>query len=251
MYTVEPRPHSLVSSLYLGDAQPLLPLLSRLPLCVGSALSCRTAVCGSRVARLGAFLFACIWISLYLFVLSSGWFLVKALVVSGDVCGVWCSGVTDSPAGVVGIGGGLVLGPFLLAEGVPPTVTTSVNTTLILFTSSSASAISIAASAAPWDYSIFLFSICFFATLVGKCVIDRLVRPTLPHHQHPTLSLSLCLCALSSAFPSPVDHEVRRRMSLSFPFLLCSSVIVIGRFFSIFARVLLLLLDRLLLRSGV
>ncbi|PHJ15433.1 sulfite exporter protein [Cystoisospora suis] len=79
-------------------------------------------------------------------------------------------------AGVVGIGGGLVLGPFLLTEGVPPIVTTSVNTTLILFTSSSASAISIAAAAAPWDYSLFLFSVCFAATLIGKCLIDRLVK---------------------------------------------------------------------------
>ncbi|PFH31049.1 hypothetical protein BESB_033220 [Besnoitia besnoiti] len=79
-------------------------------------------------------------------------------------------------AGVVGIGGGLVLGPFLLTNGVPPAVTTSVNTTLILFTSSSAAAISIASATAPWDYCLLLFGVCFFTTLIGKAFVDRLVK---------------------------------------------------------------------------
>lgn len=45
-------------------------------------------------------------------------------------------------AGVVGIGGGMVLGPIMLSEGISPQVTTAVNSTLVLFASSSAALVS-------------------------------------------------------------------------------------------------------------
>lgn len=41
-------------------------------------------------------------------------------------------------AGMVGIGGGMILGPMMLNEGLSPQVATAVNSTLVLFASSAA-----------------------------------------------------------------------------------------------------------------
>ncbi|CBZ52252.1 hypothetical protein NCLIV_020390 [Neospora caninum Liverpool] len=103
--------------------------------------------------------------------------------------------VAGMMAGIIGIGGGLILGPYLLVKGVPPAVTTSVNTTLILFTSSSAAAISIASATAPWDYCLLLFGVCFLTTLIGKAVVDKLVKR---YHADYILVLLLLIIMLGS-----------------------------------------------------
>nr|CEL73681.1 TPA: hypothetical protein BN1205_044080 [Toxoplasma gondii VEG] len=103
--------------------------------------------------------------------------------------------VAGMMAGIIGIGGGLILGPFLLVKGVPPAVTTSVNTTMILFTSSSAAAISVASGNAPWDYCLLLFGVCFLTTLIGKALVDKFVKR---YHADYILVLLLLVIMLGS-----------------------------------------------------
>lgn len=95
-------------------------------------------------------------------------------------------------AGVVGIGGGMILGPMMLSEGVSPQVTTAVNSTLVLFASSSAALVlfmvlfrisqvmshqnfMISGQADP-IWSSFLFVICFCSSLIGKYALDQMVN---------------------------------------------------------------------------
>ncbi|KAF4707298.1 hypothetical protein FOZ63_000071, partial [Perkinsus olseni] len=79
-------------------------------------------------------------------------------------------------AGLLGIGGGMVLGPLMLNLGVLPQVSTATTATLIVFTSSSAALVFIMAGLVPWDYAVVYFSAAFVGTLVGKTIIDTIVR---------------------------------------------------------------------------
>lgn len=86
-------------------------------------------------------------------------------------------------AGTVGIGSSLVIGPIMLMKGMLPVVCTAVNTALVLCSSSSASVKSLLGSAVPWDYCAFLFGLCFVCALIGKSIVDRMVRT----HCHDSL----------------------------------------------------------------
>ncbi|KAF4670917.1 hypothetical protein FOZ61_007926 [Perkinsus olseni] len=90
--------------------------------------------------------------------------------VSGDVIWTYPSFIFYSlatfaagiMAGLLGIGGGMV--------------STATTATLIVFTSSSAALVFIMAGLVPWDYAVVYFSAAFVGTLVGKTIIDTIVR---------------------------------------------------------------------------
>ena len=81
-------------------------------------------------------------------------------------------------AGLIGIGGGMVLGPLMLVMGIHPRVSTATTATMIVLTSSSVAILFVTSGLVPWEYAICFFSTCFVGAFVGKTYIDGYVKRT-------------------------------------------------------------------------
>jgi hypothetical protein len=81
-------------------------------------------------------------------------------------------------AGLIGIGGGMVLGPIMLVMGIHPRVSSATTATMIVLTSSSVAVLAVTAGLVPWEYAVTFFSTCFLGALVGKFYIDNYVKRT-------------------------------------------------------------------------
>lgn len=87
----------------------------------------------------------------------------------------FCAGLV---AGLIGIGGGMVLGPLMIVMGVDPRVSSATNATMIVLTSSSVAIMFVTSGMVPWEYALYFFSICLVGAYVGKTVIDGYVKKT-------------------------------------------------------------------------
>eukprot|EP00536_Pseudo-nitzschia_multiseries_P012607 jgi/Psemu1/244713/estExt_Genewise1.C_4910023 len=81
-------------------------------------------------------------------------------------------------AGLIGIGGGMVLGPLMLVMGINPRVSTATTATMIVLTSSSVAILYVTSGLVPPSYFITFFLTCFCGALVGKTKIDGYVKRT-------------------------------------------------------------------------
>ena len=81
-------------------------------------------------------------------------------------------------AGLIGIGGGMVLGPLMLVMGIHPSVSTATTASMILLTSSSVAVMFVMSGLVPWQYALYFFSVCLVGAYIGKSRIDSYVRKT-------------------------------------------------------------------------
>lgn len=81
-------------------------------------------------------------------------------------------------AGLLGIGGGLILGPLLLELGLHPVVSTATSNFLVLFTSSSTSIQFILLGMMNKDFGIACTIASSFGSLVGTFLIQKLLSAT-------------------------------------------------------------------------
>jgi len=81
-------------------------------------------------------------------------------------------------AGLIGIGGGMVLGPLMLVMGIYPRVSTATTATMIVLTSSGVAISYVTSGLVPWEYAVTFFCTCFTGALVGKTKIDSYVKKT-------------------------------------------------------------------------
>lgn len=81
-------------------------------------------------------------------------------------------------AGLVGIGGGMVLGPLMLVMNIHPRVSSATTATMVVLTSSSVAIIYVTSGLVPWEYAVFFFSVCFVGAYIGKRYIDAYVKKT-------------------------------------------------------------------------
>ena len=81
-------------------------------------------------------------------------------------------------AGLIGIGGGMVLGPLMLVMGINPRVSTATTATMILLTSSSVAVMFVMSGQVPWEYALYFFCICLLGAFIGKKYIDAWVKKT-------------------------------------------------------------------------
>ena len=79
-------------------------------------------------------------------------------------------------AGLIGIGGGMVLGPLMLVMDVHPRVSSATTATMIVLTSSSVAIMFVTSGLVPWEYAVFFFCICFCGAYIGKKYIDAYVK---------------------------------------------------------------------------
>ncbi|KAF4643633.1 hypothetical protein TGRH88_023870 [Toxoplasma gondii] len=97
---------------------------------------------------------------------------------------------------IVGIGGGLILGPALLLKGVVPSVSSSLTSCLVLLSASTAGTINLTSRMAPPSISGVLFLVLFFTTLVGKSLLDRLIRKHKLERLLVVLMASIMCCSI-------------------------------------------------------
>jgi uncharacterized membrane protein YfcA len=81
-------------------------------------------------------------------------------------------------AGLIGIGGGMVLGPLMLVMGIHPRVSSATTATMVVLTSSSVAVLFVTAGMVPWQYAVTFFSTCFVGAFLGKKYIDGYVKKT-------------------------------------------------------------------------
>jgi len=81
-------------------------------------------------------------------------------------------------AGLIGIGGGMVLGPLMLIMGIHPRVSSATTATMIVLTSSSVAVLMVTAGMVPWEYAVTFFCVCFVGAYVGKTQIDGHIKKT-------------------------------------------------------------------------
>eukprot|EP00523_Entomoneis_sp_CCMP467_P007978 CAMPEP_0168727666 /NCGR_PEP_ID=MMETSP0724-20121128/5292_1 /TAXON_ID=265536 /ORGANISM="Amphiprora sp., Strain CCMP467" /LENGTH=623 /DNA_ID=CAMNT_0008774499 /DNA_START=52 /DNA_END=1923 /DNA_ORIENTATION=+ len=79
-------------------------------------------------------------------------------------------------AGLIGIGGGMVLGPLMLIMGIHPRVSSATTATMIVLTSSSVAVLFVTAGLVPWAYAVYFFAICFCGAYLGKKYIDGYIK---------------------------------------------------------------------------
>eukprot|EP00535_Pseudo-nitzschia_heimii_P010571 CAMPEP_0197175590 /NCGR_PEP_ID=MMETSP1423-20130617/1767_1 /TAXON_ID=476441 /ORGANISM="Pseudo-nitzschia heimii, Strain UNC1101" /LENGTH=629 /DNA_ID=CAMNT_0042624779 /DNA_START=259 /DNA_END=2148 /DNA_ORIENTATION=- len=81
-------------------------------------------------------------------------------------------------AGLIGIGGGMVLGPLMLVMGINPRVSTATTATMIVLTSSSVAILYVTSGLVPIPYALNYFFTCLIGALIGKTKIDAYVKKT-------------------------------------------------------------------------
>lgn len=81
-------------------------------------------------------------------------------------------------AGLIGVGGGMVLGPLMIIMGIHPRVSSATTATMIALTSSSIAVIYVTSGIVPWSYAVFYFLVCLVGAIVGKRKIDGYVKRT-------------------------------------------------------------------------
>jgi len=79
-------------------------------------------------------------------------------------------------AGLVGIGGGMVLGPVLLDTGFIPEVSSALTATNVLLSSSTVSMLVLISGIAPIDESMFFFGCCLVGAFFGKFYLGKVIR---------------------------------------------------------------------------
>jgi uncharacterized membrane protein YfcA len=79
-------------------------------------------------------------------------------------------------AGMIGVGGGMILGPLMLVMGINPRVSSATTATMIVLTSSSVAILFVTYGLVPWAYALTFFSVCFVGSYIGKAKIDGYVK---------------------------------------------------------------------------
>jgi len=79
-------------------------------------------------------------------------------------------------AGLIGIGGGMVVGPMLLELGFIPQVSSALTATNVLMSSSTVTVLVLLGGAVPFDEAIFFAFVCFVGAYFGKTFLGKVVR---------------------------------------------------------------------------
>jgi len=79
-------------------------------------------------------------------------------------------------AGLIGIGGGMVVGPMLLELGFIPQVSSALTATNVLMSSSTVSVLVLMGGAVPIDEALFFAGVCFVGAYFGKTFLGKMVK---------------------------------------------------------------------------
>jgi uncharacterized membrane protein YfcA len=94
-------------------------------------------------------------------------------------------------AGLFGIGGGMVLGPLMIALGVHPAVASATSAAIIFFTSATAAMCFMVFGLLVVDYSVACFLVGFAATVAGQTIMTVLMRQCGQRHSYVAFSIGI------------------------------------------------------------
>jgi uncharacterized membrane protein YfcA len=98
---------------------------------------------------------------------------MRSIRVYGFLC--FLSGVVSA---LIGVAGGMILGPMMLILGIDPRVSSATNSTMIVVTSSSIAIMAVTSGLVPWSYALFYFCVTLSGGLILKSRIDAYVKKT-------------------------------------------------------------------------
>merc|ERR1712196_7287 len=108
---------------------------------------------------------------------------------------------TGIAAGSLGIGGGMILGPFMLAMGMDPTISTALSGFTVLFTSSSTTSQFIIAGAIHLEHAWVLMVFSLIGSFIGNMILKRLIK----YYNRPSLVIWVIfgiLCLACAVLPA-------------------------------------------------
>lgn len=115
-------------------------------------------------------------------------------------------------AGVLGIGGGLVLGPMLLEMGIHPIISTATSNFLVLFTSSSTTIQFLFMGMMNVKYGFICTIGSTIGSLCGTIIIQKMVKK---YGRPSILIFVLGLVLLISTILIPLDTTIKIKQKLS------------------------------------
>ena len=127
-----------------------------------------------------------------------------------------CTGLMAS---LLGIGGGMVIGPLLLEIGMHPVVSSSTTACMTLFTASSATLQYLVGNTDTFDYFLFYVAISFCAGLLGRKFIQAYLERTGKQAAVVMLLamiITLALCVMAYVTIGRVVDNVTNNVAFSF-----------------------------------
>jgi uncharacterized membrane protein YfcA len=111
-------------------------------------------------------------------------------------------------AGLFGVGGGIILGPLMLALGVHPAVASATCACMVLFTSSTATVTYMAHGLLVPNYAVFSLLLGFISTILGQKVMSVLLKR---YKRHSYIAYSIGMVVALSAVAMAIQSVVAIR----------------------------------------
>jgi uncharacterized membrane protein YfcA len=108
-------------------------------------------------------------------------------------------------AGLFGVGGGIILGPLMLALDVHPAVASATCACMVLFTSSTATVTYMAQGLLVPDYAAFCLLVGFASTILGQTVMSVLLQR---YKRHSYIAFSIGIVVALSAVAMAIQSVV-------------------------------------------
>jgi len=107
--------------------------------------------------------------------------------------------VSGTMAGLLGIGGGLVLGPLLLELGIHPVVSAATSNFLVLFTSSSTSIQFMIEGMMNYNYGLACVIMSSIGSFIGTIIVQKILKKNKKKFSF-NISFSRCIRFISNCY---------------------------------------------------
>jgi uncharacterized membrane protein YfcA len=130
---------------------------------------------------------------------------------------IWASYSTGILAGLLGIGGGMVLQLYMQGLGMDPMVTTALSTFVVLFSSAATTFQFFVAGAIHFRHAVIFMILSLIGSLIGNLIIKALLKK----YKRPSLLIWILfgvLCIATGVLPIEMALTISRRSSSSLSF---------------------------------
>lgn len=130
---------------------------------------------------------------------------------------LWASYATGILAGLLGVGGGMILGLYMLSLGMDAVVSTALSTFVVLFSSCATTIQFVVAGAIHARHAQVFMCLSLTGSLIGNLVIKGIVRK----YKRPSILIWILfsvLCVATCVLPVEVIHNLIRKAKSAFVF---------------------------------
>ena len=130
---------------------------------------------------------------------------------------LWASYTTGILAGLLGVGGGMILGLYMLSLGMDVQVSTALSTFVVLFSSAATTFQFIVAGAIHMRHA-YMF---MFLSLIGSLIGNLILKAVLKKYKRPSILIWILfgvLCIATGVLPIEMGLNIARKSSSSIAF---------------------------------